>query len=97
MTNWGPSEHLRPLFAILTAAFPSGVSGVDYRALIRVLADDMSERNLADVVSALTGIDRHVVANDAADIAAHRPPEPADVDRIRRILISAGWTPEVEP
>src|SRR6266536_138808 len=87
--------HLRALLDQLRAAFPSGVSQSDYRPLLVVLVDDMSEEGLSAVAGALTGRDPVVVANDAADAASRTPPRREDVDRVRRHLESAGWQPEL--
>jgi hypothetical protein len=63
-------------------------------ALLAVLSDDMSERNLAIVVAELMGSEGAVVANDAAAAQSVRKPAPAVRARVRSALESVGWHPD---
>jgi hypothetical protein len=89
------SDHLAPLLALLRAAYPHDVPAEDYMPLLVVLQADMSERNLAEVVGALTGRDPATVANDAAASVSREKPNPEEVSRVRRILEQVGWEPEL--
>jgi hypothetical protein len=63
-------------------------------ALLAVLGDDMSDRNMAIVVAELIGGEVAVVANDAAAAQSVRKPSPAGSARVRSALESAGWHPD---
>jgi len=83
--------YLQEVLDILRAAYPDGLPHQDYFAVLAVLGDDMSERNLAAVVAEFIEGEEVVVANDAAATASRNRPGSADVQRVRRRLASAGW------
>jgi Protein of unknown function (DUF3349) len=87
-------DTFRELVEQLRHAYPRGVPEDGYMALLTVLRDDMSERNLAIVVAKLIGGEVAVVANDAAAAQSVRKPSPAAGARVKSALESAGWHPE---
>jgi hypothetical protein len=87
-------EHLKDDLSMLRRAFPDGVPGDDYMALLAVLQDDSSERNLAILVAELIGGEDVVVANDAAAATSIYKPRVEDVNRVRHLLLQHGWMPE---
>jgi hypothetical protein len=54
--------------ALLRRAFPTGLSQSEYLATLRALAPHMSQRNLADVMSAFAHRDYSDVINDVLGI-----------------------------
>jgi hypothetical protein len=54
--------------ALLRRAFPAGLSQAEYLATLRALAPHMSQRNLADVMSAFVRRDYSIVINDVLGI-----------------------------
>jgi hypothetical protein len=84
------AEPLRPVLALLQRAYPGGVPRQDYWALLVVLGDLMSERNLAAVVAEFIDGETVVVANDAAAADSIRRPARHDVTRVRAVLDAHG-------
>jgi hypothetical protein len=89
-------DHLGPTVHLLRRAFPEGVPVNDYLPLLAVLQEDMSEDTLSYVVSQLTGLDPIVVGNDAAAVPNIKKPPDDEVQRVRAVLVSAGWIPEMD-
>jgi hypothetical protein len=87
-------EVLRDVLEQLRRAYPLGVPEDDYMALLAVLSEDMSEENVAIVVTELVDGEFVVVANDAAASQSVRPPSPVRKDQVRSALESAGWHPD---
>ena len=90
------NNALREVLEQLRRAYPGGVPEDDYMALLAVLADDMSEENVAIVVAELIDGEIVVVANDAAAAKSVRVPAPAVRARVRSALESAGWHPVLD-
>lgn len=89
------AEEMQPLLDILRSVFPDGaIAAPDYWALLTVLYDDMSDRQLASVVAELTNGVPVVVNNDIADAIAHARADDRDVTRVRQMLVDAGWRPD---
>ena len=84
------AEPLRPVLALLQRAYPDGVPKKDYPALLVVLGDLLSDRNLAQVVAEFTDDETVVVANDAAAAHSVAPPAKQDVTRVRAALEAHG-------
>jgi hypothetical protein len=96
-------EHLRSTVALLQAAYPDGLSGDDYEAVLRILGEHMSQRALAKAVGHYRGQHYALILHDVfgsqspPDVV---PPPPGEVfDRVKQRLASAGfndWLNEVE-
>ncbi|MEU4471451.1 DUF3349 domain-containing protein [Micromonospora sp. NPDC023888] len=86
--------HLVPVLKILRLAYPGGPPDRDYLPLLAALQADLCESNLAAVVAELVDGEAAVVDNDAAAAASTRRPPPQEVERVRRLLISAGYAEE---
>lgn len=87
-------QALRKMLEQLRRAYPRGVPEDDYMPLLAVLADDMSEENVAAVVAELIDGETAVVANDAAAAQSVRAPGSVARARVRSVLESAGWRPD---
>jgi hypothetical protein len=59
-------EHLRSTLRLLQESFPDGLTrgSEDYFAVLAVLHEELSDRNLADAITAFTGGDWGVILND---------------------------------
>jgi Protein of unknown function (DUF3349) len=90
------NNALREVLEQLRRAYPGGVPKDDYMALLAVLADDMSEENVAIVVAELIDGEIVAVANDAAATESVRVPAPAARARVRSVLESAGSHPDLD-
>jgi len=93
MTNEiGVPAHLSSTLALLQRAFPADVDEMSYPALLVVLGEEMSMRNLADVVAVFTGKEWPYVYNDV--LRALSPTgKPAEdvVERVRQCLLPYGY------
>ncbi|MDH6215888.1 hypothetical protein [Streptomyces pseudovenezuelae] len=77
----------------LRRVFPAGVreGDADYGALLVVLSDLLSERNLGVVVETAFGLDRHVVRNRAAGALSSRKPPAEEAERLKERMTGGGW------
>lgn len=91
MTELEP--HLAEVVDQLRLVFPAGVreDDADYGALLVILSDLLSERNLGVVVEAAFGLDRHVVRNQAAAALSIRKPSAQQVEQLNRRMVERGW------
>jgi hypothetical protein len=92
MTNDAQLEVLRQL----RQAYPREVPEPDYMPLLAVLADAMSQENIAIVVAELIDGEVVVVANDVAAAQSVRVPAAAERTRVRSAQESVGWHPGPE-
>jgi hypothetical protein len=83
-------KHLESTWKMLQDSFPEGVSDQDYLPLLKVLYENMSDGNLADVVSRFTGRERGMVYNDVLKAGAGVGIEPMAVERVRERLAPFG-------
>ena len=86
MSSFEVPSHLASTAAMLRETFPAGLSKEDYQPLIVVLSEEMSQRNLAEVLSAVFGLNYHRILNDNG-----RAVDAADVERVRRKLVPFGY------
>lgn len=91
-------EPLRDGYAVLARAYPEGLPDADYPPLLAALAIDMSHRGVAELVSAFTGRDYHLILNDvrgAVSPVQQRDNPPRDeVARVWERLLAHGWIPD---
>lgn len=57
-------ENLLSTYNLLTRAFPNGINQSEYEALINLLYEHMSDRNLSDVLVFFTEKDKALISND---------------------------------
>jgi hypothetical protein len=84
-------EELQEDYDVLASAFPDGVADTDYLALLVVLDDGFSHRQLAALVAGFTGRNRVDVENDRAHAVSTRRPDPQRVNAVRDQLRAAGY------
>jgi len=84
------AEPLRPVLAVLQRTYPDGVPREDYRPMLIVLGNMLSDRNLAQVVAEFTGGEAVVVDNDAAAAHSINPPSRQERARVRAALEAHG-------
>lgn len=82
--------HLVSTADLISKAFPEGVQETDYVPLLAVLYPHMADKNLAEIVSLLTGRDRGVVLNDVYAAGAGVGLDPDAVAAVRARLVTAG-------
>lgn len=82
-------DHLASTFRMLKSAFPDGIADPDYLPLLAVLAEVMSNRNVADVISHLVDRSWPEIYNDV--LAAQAAAIGSDAERIKTQLKSFGY------
>jgi len=87
-----PERWLVDLLELLARAYPSGLPGADYLALLKLLLMEASQRNVADAISTFSSRERGVVYNDVLAVAGRYVEIPdSDVERVRRLTERAGY------
>ena len=77
--------HLRSTVEMLKAAFPQGIPDEDVLPVMKALYEHMSNRNLADAVSHVTGEDRHAILNEVYKAASLDPSDPRVLAMVKRL------------
>ena len=83
-------ESLMSTFTMLSSAFPDGIDEHMLLPVIRVLYDEMSDRNIAHVIGCITGADESLLLNKvyaAASLDENSEP----VNNIKAILQNHGY------
>lgn len=83
------APYLLSTYKLIQLAFADGVDSESYLPLLALLADDMSDRCLAQVIAEYTGKDYYMILNDIYRVKSitysSRPEDIADVKS--RLLI----------
>ena len=84
------ADPLATTWALIERAFPCGVPPGDIDAVIHLLYDHMSDRQLSEVMARLSHIEVQVALNRIYQVASSPPP--ADrIDTVRTALRAAGF------
>jgi hypothetical protein len=83
-------SHLVSTASLIRRAFPEGVPDAEFLPLLAVLYPHMADRNLAEVISLLTGRERGAVLNYVYAAGAGLGLDPDAVVAVRARLVSAG-------
>ncbi|UED70823.1 DUF3349 domain-containing protein [Brevibacillus sp. HD3.3A] len=62
---------LKSTYILLRKSFPNGIDERYYFSLIKVLYEYLSDRNLAEIISKVSGKDENIVLNDIYKVAAN--------------------------
>ncbi|WP_435924044.1 DUF3349 domain-containing protein [Paenibacillus sp. DYY-L-2] len=90
-------KHLESTYKMLKNAFPNGIGNEEYFPLMSLLYEYMSDRNLAEVISAITGQDIAITLNDTQKAVSVNMPSDEYMQKIRKKLLPHGfeeWTEE---
>ncbi len=90
-------KHLESTYKMLKSAFPNGIENEDYHPLLFLLYEYMSDRNMAEVISSITGKDTPIILNDIQKSVSVNMLNDEVVQKIRRKLLPYGfeeWTEE---
>ena len=85
------SPHLLSTYRLINCAFPDGIESEAYFPLLALFYNEMSDRNLAEVVAHYTGKDYSLVLNDVYWVKSTEVPEPEAVAKVRRRLLPCGY------
>lgn len=97
MSDYLVPKHLESTYRMIKAAFPNGIENTDYFPLLFLLYEHMSDRNLGEVISAITGKDVAITVNDIQKSVSVNLPSDEARKNIRNKLLSYGfeeWTKE---
>jgi hypothetical protein len=83
--------HLVSTYQLVQCAFPHGVDEQLYLPLLSILYEQMSDRNLAQVIAELTGRDYHVVLNDVYRVGAIATFSPELIDSVQQKLMGCNY------
>ncbi|MBZ0296252.1 MAG: DUF3349 domain-containing protein [Anaerolineae bacterium] len=84
-------DYLVSTYRMLKCAFPDKVSTDDYIALMAILHSEMSFRNIADVLSAITQKSYGEVYNDVCGFQPSDVAHQVDIKSVKKRLISCGF------
>jgi Protein of unknown function (DUF3349) len=84
--------HLRSTYKLIQGAFPNGIEPGAYLPLLALLYEDMSDRNLAEVIAHCTGRDYELVLNDIYRAVSTAQPEPEAITEVKQRLQKFGYT-----
>ncbi|NWL90476.1 DUF3349 domain-containing protein [Paenibacillus sp. 79R4] len=90
-------KHLESTYKMLKHAFPNGIGNDDYFPLMSLLYEYMSDRNLAEVISSITGKDIAITLNDIQKSVSVNLSSDEVIQNIRKKLLPYGfeeWTEE---
>lgn len=90
-------KHLESTYKMLKNAFPNGIGNDDYFPLMSLLYEYMSDRNLAEVISSITGKDIAITLNDIQKSVSVNLSSDEVIKNIRKKLLPYGfeeWTEE---
>ncbi len=85
-------ESLISTARLIGRTFGTSIPSEDYSALITLLYEHLSDRNLATVIAQFVKKDQIVVWNDIGRIMSMDKPTAADLDRVRTKLDRAGFS-----
>jgi hypothetical protein len=84
------APHLLSTYQMIKCAFPDGIESSAYFALLAILYDELSDRNLAEVIAYYTGKDYAVVLNDIYRVQSTDVSGEA-IAQIKSRLLSCGY------
>ena len=84
-------EHLRATCNLLQAAFPQGIAPETYLPLLTLLGEELSDRNLAEVMACAFDIDYEHALNDVYRGRSTDAPSAAAVEKVKQALASHGY------
>ncbi len=93
------APYLLSTYKLIQCAFPNGIETQDYLPLLALLYDQMSDRNLAEIVVDYTGRHYAVVLNDVYRVVTTDVPKAETIDKVKQRLLVCGyeeWFKEAE-
>jgi diketogulonate reductase-like aldo/keto reductase len=85
------SPHLQSTYKLIQNAFPKGIELQSYLPLLALLSEEMSHRNLAEVVAYYSGKDYSVVLNDVYRVQLIDVPTSEAIANLREKLLICGY------
>jgi hypothetical protein len=85
------SPHLQSTYKLIQCAFPKGIEPQNYLPLLALLSEEMSDRNLAEVVAYYSGQDYSVVLNDVYRVQSIDVPTSEAIANLKKRLLICGY------
>jgi hypothetical protein len=85
------SPHLQSTYKLIQCAFPKGIEPQNYLPLLALLSEEMSDRNLAEVVAYYSGKDYSVVINDVYRVQSIDLPTSEAIANLKKRLLICGY------
>ncbi|MDB9510259.1 DUF3349 domain-containing protein [Kamptonema animale CS-326] len=81
------APYLLSTYKLIGRAFPNGINQEDYLPLLALLYEQMSDRNLAEVIAYYTGKDYYIVLNDVYSVQSSDVP----ISKVKERLLACGY------
>lgn len=85
------APYLLSTYQMIKLAFPEGIEPEFYLPLLAILYEQLSDRNLAEVVAHYTGKDYSVVLNDVYRVESTDVPNFEAIDLVKQRLLLGGY------
>lgn len=85
------SLHLQSTYELIQCAFPKGIKSEDYEPLLALLSEEMSDRNLAEIIAYYVGKEYSVVLNDVYRVQSIDIPKAEAIENLKNHLFSCGY------
>ncbi|QYX32207.1 DUF3349 domain-containing protein [Sphaerospermopsis torques-reginae] len=85
------SPHLQSTYKLIQCAFPKGIESQNYLPLLALLSEEMSDRNLAEVVANYSSKEYSVVLNDIYRVQSIDIPTTEAIDNLKERLLICGY------
>ncbi|MBW4561230.1 MAG: DUF3349 domain-containing protein [Mojavia pulchra JT2-VF2] len=84
-------HHLQSTYKLIQCAFPNGIEPENYEPLLALLSEEMSDRNLAQVIAYYVGKEYSVVLNDVYRVQSIDIPKAEAIANLKNNLFSCGY------
>lgn len=81
---------------MIKSAFPNSIDEENYYPLLSLLSEEMSYRNLAEVISFVTGLDYAKTLNDIYSVESSKRPSFEAVNKVKQLLLPFGYSDWLE-
>lgn len=85
------TSFLQSTEELLKKAFPNGIEDDIYFPLLEILEPELSDRNLAIVISNFTGKEYHIVLNDVYQVKSQSFENDLVLNKVQSVLDAAGF------
>jgi hypothetical protein len=85
------SSHLQSTYKLIQCAFLKGIEPQNYLPLLALLSEEMSDRNLAEVVAYYSGKDYSLVLNDVYRVQSIDIPTSEAIANLKKRLLICGY------
>jgi hypothetical protein len=83
--------HLQSTYKLIKCAFPDGIEAENYEPLLALLSEEISDRNLAEVIAYYVGKDYSVVLNDVYRVQSIDIPKVEAINNLKKVLLNCAY------